>query len=375
MCKQVNATCNDTRKTVPALRARVTCSRSLGNHNSRRSQPVTKNPTCVYGTGTGERRPNLSYLGDKLSQALIIKEMAITMRTQTLQVFGLARPAQSRRQVARLVVKAQRVQEQNSQQPVRSDPVAGKIHAIDQLCHRGSCCRRPQLLAGIKPAALAAVVNTLAVLPAHADAGKIFDFNLTLPIMTAQFLLLMVFLEKTWFTPVGKALDDRDAILRSKLGSVKDNSGDLKKLQDEAEKVLREARQEAQALIKEAKSKTQDEQGKKLAETKAVSICILLLHVWQHDFCDDTVTGVSVFSTEYEMCGELLMGDYSASNVLLGMQKIDKELESALATLDNEKEEALKDLDAQVKACCSDVACTLLRSVWFGYNTFAHTGG
>lgn len=47
------------------------------------------------------------------------------------------------------------------------------------------------------------------------------------------------------------------------------------------------------------------------------------------------------------------MGDYSASNVLLGMQKIDKELESALATLDKEKEEALKDLDAQVKVCCS----------------------
>ena len=30
------------------------------------------------------------------------------------------------------------------------------------------------------------------------------------------------------------------------------------------------------------------------------------------------------------------------------LQKIDKELESALATLDKEKEEALKDLDAQV---------------------------
>lgn len=114
-------------------------------------------------------------------------------------------------------------------------------------------------------------MNALAVLPAHAEAGKIFDFNLTLPIMTVQFLLLMVFLEKTWFNPVGKALDDRDASLRSKLGSVKDNSGDLKKLQEEAEKVLREARQEAQSLIKDAKSKTQDEQGKKLAETKAVS--------------------------------------------------------------------------------------------------------
>lgn len=32
------------------------------------------------------------------------------------------------------------------------------------------------------------------------------------------------------------------------------------------------------------------------------------------------------------------------------MQKIDKELEAALAVLDKEKEEALKDLDAQVSS-------------------------
>ena len=128
------------------------------------------------------------------------------------------------------------------------------------------------MLAGVKPAALIALTNAVAVLPAHAEAGKIFDFNLTLPIMTAQFLLLMVFLEKTWFTPVGKALDDRDASLRAKLASVKDNSGELKALQDEAEKTLRDARQEAAALIKKVKSETQEEQGKKLAETKAVRL-------------------------------------------------------------------------------------------------------
>ena len=128
------------------------------------------------------------------------------------------------------------------------------------------------MLAGVKPAALIALTNAMAVLPAHAEAGKIFDFNLTLPIMTAQFLLLMVFLEKTWFTPVGKALDDRDASLRAKLASVKDNSGELKALQEEAEKTLRDARQEAAALIKKVKSETQEEQGKKLAETKAVRL-------------------------------------------------------------------------------------------------------
>ena len=65
-------------------------------------------------------------------------------------------------------------------------------------------CRRLELPAAVKPAALAAMVNILAVLPAHAEAGKIFDFNLTLPVMATEFLLCMVFLEKTWFTPVGE---------------------------------------------------------------------------------------------------------------------------------------------------------------------------
>lgn len=36
------------------------------------------------------------------------------------------------------------------------------------------------------------------------------------------------------------------------------------------------------------------------------------------------------------------------------LQKIDKELESALATLEKEKEEALKDLDAQVLAAACE---------------------
>eukprot|EP00983_Pelagomonas_calceolata_P030119 943631-Pelagomonas_calceolata.AAC.2 len=35
--------------------------------------------------------------------------------------------------------------------------------------------------------------------------------------MMAQFLLLMVMLDKLWFTPVGRVLDERDALIRSKL--------------------------------------------------------------------------------------------------------------------------------------------------------------
>ncbi len=57
--------------------------------------------------------------------------------------------------------------------------------------------------------------------------------------MAGQFLLLMFFLEKFWFTPVGKVLDERDALIRSKLSSVKDNTGDVEKFAVEAQDILK----------------------------------------------------------------------------------------------------------------------------------------
>ncbi|KAG2499814.1 hypothetical protein HYH03_002107 [Edaphochlamys debaryana] len=124
-----------------------------------------------------------------------------------------------------------------------------------------------QLLA--KPALSAVVANALLALPAAADAGKIFDFNLTLPVMATEFLLLMVFLEKTWFTPVGKVLDERDNLIRSKLGSVKDNTGDVDKMVQEAEGILRAARSEVSASINTQKSAKQAELDKAYNTAKA----------------------------------------------------------------------------------------------------------
>ena len=63
---------------------------------------------------------------------------------------------------------------------------------------------QPQLSDLVQPAAVAVIANAIMAFPALADSGKLFDFNLTLPAMVGEFLLLMVFLEKTWFTPVGK---------------------------------------------------------------------------------------------------------------------------------------------------------------------------
>jgi len=79
------------------------------------------------------------------------------------------------------------------------------------------------------PAAVA-LVNAVAASPAHAEAGKLFDFDLTLPIIATEFLLLMTILDKTVFGPVGKALDDRDELIRSQLAAVGDNSSEVESL-------------------------------------------------------------------------------------------------------------------------------------------------
>ena len=75
----------------------------------------------------------------------------------------------------------------------------------------------------------AALANVMIAAPALAEPGKIFDFNMTLPVMAGQFLVLMVVMDKLVYSPVSKVLDERDAVLRSKLEAVKDNGGDLMK--------------------------------------------------------------------------------------------------------------------------------------------------
>ena len=69
--------------------------------------------------------------------------------------------------------------------------------------------QKVQVPAALKYGATVVVANAVMAMPSMADPGRIFDFNITLPIITAEFLVLMVFLDRTLFGPVGKALDGK----------------------------------------------------------------------------------------------------------------------------------------------------------------------
>lgn len=117
-------------------------------------------------------------------------------------------------------------------------------------------------------AVLAATVSNV-LLAAPAEAGVLFDFNLTLPIIAGQFLALMFILDKLIYTPVGDVIDKRDAELRTKINAVKDNSGDLSALAAEAEGYLSAARTEATDAINAAKKKTETECAEKVGAAKS----------------------------------------------------------------------------------------------------------
>merc|ERR1719235_1260883 len=112
---------------------------------------------------------------------------------------------------------------------------------------------RPNLINRIERSVSYLSLNSILVLPSY--SGKVFDFNATLPIMAAQFVLLVIFLDKTWFGPVGEILDARDTMIRNRLTSVKSGNDDLEALLNSADTLLKDARADAQAEIADAKSK------------------------------------------------------------------------------------------------------------------------
>lgn len=119
----------------------------------------------------------------------------------------------------------------------------------------------------------------------------------------------MVALDKTYFTPLGKFMDERDAAIRAKLADVKDTSGEVKQLEEQAAAVMRAARAEISAALNAMKKETSAELDAKLAE---------------------------------------------------GRKRVEAELAEALANLEKQKEETMKALDSQITALSNEIVKKVL---------------
>ncbi|VAI06819.1 unnamed protein product [Triticum turgidum subsp. durum] len=166
-----------------------------------------------------------------------------------------------------------------------------------------SCSPRRALL---KPAA-----SSSSALAVEMEKAALFDFNLTLPAITIEFLLLMVALDKLYFSPLGKFMDERDAKIRAELGGVKDASEEVRQLEEQAQAILKAARAEIAAALNKMKKETTKELEAKLDE---------------------------------------------------GRRRVEAELVEALASLEGQKEEAIKALDAQIVSLSDEIVKKVLPS-------------
>ncbi|XP_057776486.1 ATP synthase subunit b', chloroplastic [Salvia miltiorrhiza] len=165
------------------------------------------------------------------------------------------------------------------------------------------------LLSAAAAAATLTLTHAPPSLAADIEKAALFDFNLTLPIIAAEFLFLMFAMDKLYYSPLGKFMDERDAAIREKLSSVKDTSAEVKQLEAQGNAMMKAARAEISAALNKMKKETQVEVEAKLAE---------------------------------------------------GRKKIEAELQEALASLEKQKEETIAALDSQIAALSDEIVKKVL---------------
>jgi F-type H+-transporting ATPase subunit b len=101
-----------------------------------------------------------------------------------------------------------------------------------------------------------------------AEKGKLFDFDATLPLMAIQFVILVAALNRLFYKPLGKVLDDRDEYIRGCLGDAKAKLAEAETIAKKYEAELADTRRESQAVIATAKAEAQKIAAGQLAETQ-----------------------------------------------------------------------------------------------------------
>ena len=96
------------------------------------------------------------------------------------------------------------------------------------------------------------------------EKAALFDFNRMLPAIAIECLLLTVALDKLYFTPFGKFMDERDAKIRGELGDVKDASEEVKQLDEHAAAIMKALRAEIAAVLNKMKKESTAELEVKL---------------------------------------------------------------------------------------------------------------
>ena len=99
--------------------------------------------------------------------------------------------------------------------------------------------------------------------------GGLFDLDATLPLMAIQVVILTFILNRLFFQPVGKVVEEREGFVTTSHKDAKERLAQVQRLEQDLKARLQEARQEAQAVIAAAEDEVAMLQKAALAEAKA----------------------------------------------------------------------------------------------------------
>lgn len=105
---------------------------------------------------------------------------------------------------------------------------------------------------------------------AAAEGSKpgLFNIDATLPLMAVQFVILVILLNALFYKPLGKAIDDRDAYIRTNLAESRERLSKAENLAKQYEQDLAETRRKSQRLIAEAEAEAEKIAAEQLAEAQ-----------------------------------------------------------------------------------------------------------
>jgi F-type H+-transporting ATPase subunit b len=113
------------------------------------------------------------------------------------------------------------------------------------------------------------MTSWLLLAEAGAQEGGLFDLDATLPLMALQVVLLTFILNALFFRPVGKAVEDREGYINTSLAEAKSKLAQAERLEADLKAQLKDARQEAQALVVSAEQEMDRLYRAALAEATA----------------------------------------------------------------------------------------------------------
>ncbi len=113
------------------------------------------------------------------------------------------------------------------------------------------------------------VLLTNELLATEGKEGGLFDFDLTLPLMAVQFLLLMLVLDKVFFTPIGRTIDDRADYLRQQLAQAREDAQKSEQATTDFDSSLRDARRAAAETVAKAQAEAQAVAAERTSQAQA----------------------------------------------------------------------------------------------------------